>query len=186
MNLGNIIYTRILRTFLQVAKTFVEVYLYFTKRSDNIIEIKGISSLSKDGKPSYNYIKYNVIKNNKNYKVVFSSKSFENLEQHVLDFKLNSDICLSNKNVIVNCHLTSKFGNEDDIDITEYVRYFCYYFKKDEIFDMFLKYLEYEHNINLNSYENITLYMNDFDFSEKVYDIKKVESMKFHEIFKDD
>lgn len=177
-----------LRTFLQVAKTFVEVYLYFTKRSDNMIELDKlqIPLVSVDGKPCYNYIKYNVIKNNKNYKVVFSSKSFENLQQHILDFKLNSDLCLSNKNLIVNCHLTSKFGNEYGMDITEYVRHFCYYFEKHETFDMFLKYLQYEHGINLNSYENVTLYMNDFDFSEKVYDIKKVESMKFHEIFLDD
>ena len=181
MNFGNmnfnVIYNYIFRTFLQVARVFVEVYLYFTQRSDNMVETSDIHVL-------YHYITYNVIKNNKNFKIVFSSEVDENIQQHILDFKLNSDICLSAKNLIVNCHLTKDLDDVDDVfDITEYVRYFCYYFNKVERFDIFLNYLEYKHDINLSLYKNIILYMNDLDFSEKVYDIKGAKNMSFSEVF---
>jgi hypothetical protein len=129
----------------------------------------------------YRYITYNVIKNNKNYKVVFSSDVDENIQQHILDFKLKTDLCLGAKNLIVNCHLTKR-GTSVTFDITEYVRYFCYYFDKDEKFDIFLNYLEYKHDIDLSLYKDIVLYMNDFDFSEKVYDINAVKNMKFSDI----
>lgn len=180
----NIIYNFFFRNFFYVVKVFVEVYLYFTQRLDNIVEISNVHIL-------YHYITYNVIKNNKNYKVVFSSTCDKKVQEHILDFKLNKDLCLAAKNLIVNCHLilSSDKGtgndNVDMFDITEYVRYFCYYFDKDEKFDMFLNYLEYKHNINLSLYKEITLYMNDFDFSEKVYSIKESRDMMFRDIFRE-
>lgn len=187
MNFGNTIYNYICRTFLQVARIFVEVYLYCTQRPDNMVKTGDIIKLGFN-----NYITYNVIKNNKNYKVVFSSESLdgkvldgkvhENIQKHILDFKLNSYLCLSAKNLIVNCHLTKEF-DDDVCDITEYVRYFCYYFDKNERFGIFLNYLEYKHGINLSLYKDITLYMNDMDFSEKVYDIKVAKNMSFSEVF---
>ena len=177
----NSIYKHILKFFLQVARIFVEVYLYLTRRSDNMVEMSNIHRL-------YHYTTYNVIKNNKNYKVVFSSEVREDIERHILDFKQNGDVCLAAKNVIVNCHLTREgtFTDEDScdlLDITEYVRYFCYYFDKSEKFDIFLNYLEYEHGIDLSLYKDIILYMNDFDFTEKVYDIKTVKDTMFRDIF---
>jgi hypothetical protein len=165
------------RSFFQVVRVFVEVYLYFTKRLDNIVEISNVHVL-------YHYITYNVIKNNKNYKVVFSSTCDKKVQEHILDFKLNNDICLAAKNLIVNCHLNLSSSGDLMFDITEYVRYFCYYFDKDEKFDMFLNYLEYKHNIDLSLYKEITLNMNDFDFSEKVYGIKESRDMMFRDIFR--
>lgn len=177
----NIIYNFFFKSFFQVVRVFVEVYLYFTKKLDNIVEISNVHHVL------YHYITYNVIKNNKNYKVVFSSTCDKKVQEHILDFKLNNDICLAAKNLIVNCHLnlSSSGSGGDDLmfDITEYVRYFCYYFDKDEKFDMFLNYLEYKHNIDLSLYKEIILYMNDFDFSEKVYDIKESRDMMFKDIF---
>lgn len=177
----NIIYNFFFRNFFHLVRVFVEVYLYFTKRLDNIVEISNVHVL-------YHYITYNVIKNNKNYKVVFSSTCDKKVQEHILDFKLNNDLCLAAKNLIVNCHLnlSSSEGNDnvDMFDITEYVRYFCYYFDKDEKFDMFLNYLEYKHDIDLSLYKEITLHMNDFDFSEKVYCIKESRNMMFRDIFR--
>lgn len=187
----NIIYKFLFRSFFHIVRVFVEVYLYFTKRLDNIVEISNVHVL-------YHYITYNVIKNNKNYKVVFSSTCDKKVQEHILDFKLNNDLCLASKNLIVNCNLNltldegdvvrqpgTSNDNVDMFDITEYVRYFCYYFDKDEKFDMFLNYLEYKHNIDLSLYKEITLYMNDFDFSEKVYSIKESRDMMFRDIFRE-
>lgn len=175
----NFINNFIFSIFLKIARVFAEVYLYFTKRSDNMVEMSNIHIL-------YHYITYNVIKNNKNYKVVFSSDVYEKVQRHILDFKQNSDICLAAKNLIVNCHLTKcnvSLETCDMFDITEYIRHFCYYFDKDETFDIFLNYLKCKHQVDLSLYKDITIYMNDLDFSEKVYDIKTVQDMRFRDIF---
>ena len=178
----------IVRSCLDLLKLYIDMYLYLTKKQDNIIKNKDFN-----GSNEYKMTKYDIIKNNKMHSVIFSlkvndktenSKIEEELEKHILDFKMNTDIVLSNKNLIVNCTLNKYLDIEacnekDQTDITNSFRYFCYYFDKDIKVDIFLEYLKLHENIDYNNYSCLTIYMNDFDFSERVYDLERLKDIKF-------
>ena len=181
------------RSCLEVVKKFIDVYLYFTNKSDNMIQDHSINM------GDYKLEKYNIIKNNRNYMIIFASKCDEELQKHILDCKINMAFKLSNKNLIVNCTLqmadasvhqgtlqtavADSDNNIDVLDITENIRHFCYYFDKDVNIDIFLQHLKFQYDIDYNNYSYLTLYMNDFDFSERKYDLKRLQSLKFSEIF---
>lgn len=180
------IYNTCIQYLLVVAKRCVDLYLYFTKASDSMIKSGEIESNSF---LTCNYIKYDVIKNNKYCKVIFMSETKSDIENDILDFKENIDVILQNKYLIVNCNLHFDKSNEElneerMIDITDYIRYFCYYFDKDIHISFFLNYLQKEHLVDLSNYNRLTLYMNDFDFSEKTYNLSDVGHMKFKDIIK--
>ena len=170
----------ILRSCFDVLKLYVDMYLYFTKKPDNIIKNNDFN-----GSNEYKMSKYDIIKNNKIHSIIFSSKeSKEELEKHIFDFKINTDIALSNKNMIVNCTLNKYLdieacNEQEQIDITNSFRYFCYYFDKDINMDIFLEYLKLHENVDYNNYSCLTIYMNDFDFTERVYDLERLKDIKF-------
>lgn len=176
MGISSFVGTFLFRSCLEIVKKCIDVYLYFTNKSDNMIQDHSINL------GDYKIEKYNIIKNNKNYKIIFSSKCSNELQKQILDCKINMTLGLSNKNMIVNCSITDETG-KNSLDITENIRNFSYYFDKDVNVDIFLQHLKFQDCIDYNNYSHLSLYMNDFDFTEKTYDLKTLQTLKFSEIF---
>ena len=176
IGIRNFVGTFLFRSCLEIVKRCIDLYLYYTNKSDNIIQDHTMNL------GDYKIEKYNVIKNNKNYKIILASKCNDELQKHILDCKINMELGLSNKNLIVNCSITDETG-ENSLDITENIRHFSYYFDKDVNIDIFLQHLKFQDCIDYNNYSYFSLYMNDFDFTERTYDLQRLQSLKFSEIF---
>jgi hypothetical protein len=163
----------------------IRLYFYIKRTRNNSMYKKEYKKLNR-----YFIEKYHLISNDKDYTIMFMSSNNSKLNDHISDFKDNIQDNLMNKDLIVHCNISS---DEDlVIELTDIIRKFCYYFDKDYSLDMFLEYLDdyivenkpQMQHINIYDY-NLCVYLNDSEFTERVFPLKKLTNSgkTFKELF---
>ena len=163
----------------------IRLYFYIKRTRNNSMYKKEYKKLNR-----YFIEKYHLISNDKDYTIMFMSSDNSKLNDHISDFKDNIQDNLMNKDLIVHCNISS---DEDlVIELTDIIRKFCYYFDKDYSLDMFLEYLDdyivenkpQMQHINIYDY-NLCVYLNDSEFTERVFPLKKLTNSgkTFKELF---
>lgn len=170
---------------LWVLSTYtIKLYYYIKKRRNN--RMYKVESKELNG---YFMEMYNLIKDDKDYKVMFMSKDKKDINVQFNDFKANMEDNIMNKDLIVHCNIS----NDDElvVELTNIFRKFCYYFDKDYTLDIFIEYLHdyisenYSDMQHINIYKyNLCVYLNDNEFSEKAFSLKTVinEGKTFKEL----
>jgi hypothetical protein len=126
------------------------------------------------------FTEYDVIFNEKEYNFVMFS------DFDVLEFEKSIGNNIDKRNLIVHSSITNDMG-EILFDITSDLRKFSFYFDKHVKLNMFFDFLDdkkIKKRVNITDY-NIMLYMNDDNFTEKVYKIKEIYNTNFVTIFFD-
>lgn len=162
----------------------IKLYYYIKKRRDN--RMYKVESKELNG---YFLETYNLIKDDKDYKVMFMSRDKKEIGVQINDFKNNIDDNIMNKDLIVHCNIS----NDDElvVELTKIIRKFCYYFDKDYKLDIFIEYLHdyisenYSDMQHINIYKyNLCVFLNDNQFTEKAFSLKSVmnEGKTFKEL----
>ena len=131
------------------------------------------------------FTEYDVVFNEKEYNfVLFSDYNRRSYNDVLIGNTIDNNI--NKRNLIVHSSITNDMG-EILFDITNDLRKFSFYFDKNVKLNMFFDFLDHIKNkkrVNINDY-NIMLYMNDDNFTEKVYKIKEIYNTDFVTIFFD-
>jgi hypothetical protein len=162
-----VVFSKCLSLILYVCKWRIERRLKKTKPILNKMTQK--TSITID---NVIFTEYDVIFNEKEYNFVLSS------DFDVLEFEKSIGNNIDKRNLIVHASITNDMG-EILFDITNNLRRFSFYFDRRVKFNRFFDFFHYE---NIADY-NIMLYMNDDDFTEKVYKIKEIYNTDFRTIF---
>jgi len=164
-----VVFSKCLSLILYVCKWRIERRLKKTKPILNKMTQK--TSITID---NVIFTEYDVIFNEKEYNFVLSS------DFDVLEFEKSIGNNIDKRNLIVHASITDDMG-EILFDITSNLRKFSFYFDRRVKLNRFFDFLNDE---NIADY-NIMLYMNDDDFTEKVYKIKEIYNTDFRTIFFD-
>jgi hypothetical protein len=170
---------------LFVSKYIIRFYFYIKQTRNNSMRKKEYKKLNR-----YFIEKYHLVSNDKDYTVMFMSSDNNKLSDHISDFSNNIEDNLMNRDLIVHCNISS--GEDLVIELTDIIRKFCYYFDKEYSLDMFLEYLDnyiienkpQMQSINIYDY-NLCVYLNDSEFTEKVFSLKEITNRgkTFKELF---
>lgn len=178
------IFLKVIILFWVLSRYIIKLYYYIKRRRNN--RMYKVESKKLNG---YFMETYNLIKDDKDYKVMFMSKDKKDINVHFNDFKANMEDNIMNKDLIVHCNIS----NDDElvVELTNIFRKFCYYFDKDYKLDIFIEYLHdyisenYSDMQHINIYKyNLCVYLNDNNFSEKAFSLKTVinEGKTFKEL----
>jgi hypothetical protein len=131
------------------------------------------------------FTEYDVVFNEKEYNfVLFSDYNRRSYNDVLIGNNIGNNI--DKRNLIVHSSIQNDMG-EILFDITNDLRKFSFYFDKNVKLNMFFDFLDdkkIKKRVNINDY-NIILYMNDDNFTEKVYKIKEIYNTDFVTIFFD-
>lgn len=169
---------------LFILRYVISLYTWMKRTTDKMyrLDYKRIDEYFMD--------KYYLIENDKTHTIVFISTCNNSLHKHIIDFKMNKQRHLENKNKIVHCSITD--SNENIImDTTDLFRRFCYYYDKQHSLLGFFKYIdehkrEFKKNMDdINIYDyNFVIYLNDLTFTEVSYPIRDLinENKRFSDL----
>lgn len=132
------------------------------------------------------FTEYDVVFNEKEYNFVVFSDYNRQSYNDVLEFEKSIGNNIDKRNLIVHSSITNDMG-EILFDITHDLRKFSFYFDKHVKLNRFFDFLDdkkIKKRVNIIDY-NIMLYMNDDNFTEKVYKIKEIYNTDFVTIFFD-
>lgn len=166
-----VVFLKCLSLFLYICKWRIERRLKKTKPVLNKMTKKTSIIIDNDC-----FTEYDVIFNEKEYNFVLSS------DFDVLEFEKSIGNNIDKRNLIVHASITNDLG-EILFDITNNLRRFSFYFDRRVKLNKFFDFLNYE-KIHITD-NNIILYMNDDNFTEKVYKIKEIYNTDFRTIFFD-
>ena len=162
-----------------IIKNILSLYTYYKKYkkdTNNILYIRSCKTID-----DYRVEEYEISVVDKNHKIIFVSKDGKSFDKDISNFKRNILTKLQNKMMIVHCSITNENG-DIIIDITNVFRFFCYYFDTDMEIRILFRYIQSMYSM-LNIYDNnLTIYLNDNEFTELVYKIQESEYMTFSKI----
>lgn len=175
------VFVKVLAIALLVCKWRIESRLNSMEKTlDKITQVKSTTINGSE------FTEYKVTFNEKEYNVIFFS------ELDLVYFKKQIEHNINKRNLIVHSSITNDDG-EILFDITNHIRRFCFYFDKNVTLKRFFEFLQIEmkttntfvrQGIDLSGY-NLMLYMNDDNFTEKIYKIKTIYNTDFKSIFYD-
>lgn len=145
----------------------------------NIIKYKDVNKKETFRISDYIYNEYDIVKERKRYNfVVLGNDINTNLDNKLFD----KDLYERNRNRIVHCNISD--GDMNILfDLTYIFRKFYLYFDDVLNLDIFLEYVSKKYfyiDISNNDY-HIVLYMNDNEFTERIYKLNN--TLKFSDLF---